>query len=336
MTAGYYLLDKPERVCDHWDMDERPTINLASLATHFSDERAAYELVESIRWPDGPVCPHCGVIDEAYPIKPQKSRQGKVRPRKLWKCKACKKQFTVTVGTIFERSHIPLNKWLLGVHLMCSAKNGVSAHELHRDLGIGYQAAWFMAHRVREAMRRPPLSDKFMGIVEADETWIGPRSTSYRKRGGQAFGNRSRTPVVTLVDRESGEARSHAVANVTAGTVNQVLFQHVDTASTLMTDQSNVYTRPGHKFVGHHTVDHSQEEYVRDRWITTNTVEGFFGQLKRSLNGTYHRVSEEHLHRYLAEFDLRYSTRKLPDGERTKRVIDQAGGRRLTYRDPTR
>src|SRR6266540_6953027 len=166
-------------------MDETPTINLASLAAHFSDERSAYELVESIRWPNGPICPHCGVIDEAYPIKPQKTRQGKVSARKLWKCKACKKQFTVTVNTIFERSHIPLNKWLLGVHLMCSAKNGVSAHELHRDLAIGYQAAWFMAHRVREAMRRPPLSDKFMGIVEADETWIGG-SRRYKKHGPEA------------------------------------------------------------------------------------------------------------------------------------------------------
>ncbi len=313
-------------------MDETLTINLASLASHFSDERAAYELVESIRWPDGPVCPHCGVIDEAYPIKPQKTRQGKVSQRKLWKCKACKKQFTVTVGTIFERSHIPLNKWLLGVHLMCSGKNGVSAHELHRDLGISYQSAWFMAHRVRHAMERPPLSNKFFGIVEADETWVGgPRR--YKKHGPKKFENKS--PVVTLVDRETGEARSHAVANVTAGTVHRVLFEQVDTASTLMTDQSNVYTLPGRKFIGHHTVDHSKDEYARDGWITTNTVEGFFGQLKRSLNGTYHRVSKEHLHRYLSEFDLRYSTRKMPDGERTKLVIDQAGGRRLTYREPT-
>ncbi len=218
---------------------------------------------------------------------------------------------------------------------MCSGKNGVSAHELHRDLGIGYQAAWFMAQRVRHAMARPPLSDKFFGIVEADETWVGG-TKNYKAHGRKAFDKSTRTPVVTLVDRETGEARSHAVANVTAGTVHRVLFDQVDTASTLMTDQSNVYTVPGRKFVGHHTVDHSEEEYVRDGWITTNTVEGFFGQLKRSLNGTYHRVSREHLHRYLAEFDLRYSTRTLTDGERTKRVIDQAGGRRLTYRDPTR
>jgi transposase-like protein len=241
---------------------EQPQINLASLAKHFSDERAAYELVESIRWPNGPVCPKCGVIGEAYPIKAQKTRSGKPTPRKLWKCKACKRQFTVTVGTIFERSHIPLSKWLLGIYLMCSGKNGVSAHELHRDLSIGYQAAWFMAHRIRHAMMRPPLSQKLFGIIEADEAYIGGKKHRIGHRAALA----AKTPVVTLINRETGEARSTVVADVTARTVTKVLNEEVHGASTLMTDKSKVYRPVGKTFVGHHTVDHERKEYARDGW----------------------------------------------------------------------
>lgn len=309
-------------------MEETPQINLASLAKHFSDERSAYELVESIRWPNGPVCPHCGVINEAYPIKAQKTRQGKVSPRKLWKCKACKKQFSVTVGTIFERSHIPLPKWLLGIYLMCSAKNGVSAHELHRDLRITYKAAWFMAHRIRHAMMRAPLSDKLFGIIEADEAYIGGRKRMAEK-------NDNKTPVVTLINRQTGEARSQVVPNVTASNVTRILRDETHPASTLMTDKSHLYKPVGATYTSHHKVDHQKKEYARDGWITTNTVEGFFGQLKRSLTGTFHHVSADHLHRYMHEFDLRYSTRKQADGVRVSRVIEQAGGRRLTYRPIT-
>lgn len=308
-----------------------PTINLANLAAHFSDEGKAYELLERVRWRNGPVCPHCGTVDEATYLEPKgegrKTRQGKVSHRRVWKCRACRKQFSVTVGTIFERSHIPLPKWLLAIHMLCSAKNGMSAHELHRTLGVSYKTAWFMAHRIRFAMTRSPLAEKLVGIVEADETYVGGR-----RRHGQ--GRKEKTPVLTLINRETGEARSQVVAEVTAKTLRSALIEEIDRERThLMTDSLPAYKKIGPTFQRHSTVDHWKKEYARGT-VTTNTVEGFFGQLKRSINGTYHKVSREHLHRYLAEFDLRYTTRTTTDSQRTVMVLEKTAGKRLMYREP--
>lgn len=192
--------------------DNEITLNLSTIAKHFSSEEAAYELIESIRWPNGPICPHCGSVDHAYYLTPKNGYRttstGRTTYRRVWKCADCREQFSVLVGTIFEDSKLPLSKWLLAIHLSCQGKNGVSAHELHRTLGITYKSAWFMAHRIRYAMERPPLVDKLQGIVEADETYIGGKAKGKRGRGAA-----NKTPVVTLVERD-GEARSRVMEHV--------------------------------------------------------------------------------------------------------------------------
>lgn len=307
-------------------------LNLSQIAKRFSDEAEAWKHIEALRWPDGPVCPHCGVVDHAYLLEPKSgartSRKGTVSARRLWKCGSCRQPFSVLVGTIFEDSKIPLSKWILAFHLMCAGKNGVSAHELHRSLGITYKSAWFMAHRIRLVMERPPLSDKLSGIVEADETYVGGKAKGKRGRGAL-----NKTPVVTLVERD-GAARSKVMKKVTAENVGALLTEHVDQHAALMTDGYPVYRKPGKQFASHQTVDHAKGEYVRGD-AHSNTVEGFFSQLKRSIDGTYHHVSERHLDRYLAEFDYRYSNRKVQDGERTARAVKQSAGKRLRYRQPT-
>lgn len=302
--------------------------------SRFQDPFAAADYLESIRWPDGPVCPHCGTLDEKhYRLKHQ--------TRKLWKCRACRKQFTVTVGTIFEGSHIPLNKWLLAFYLLCSSKKGMSAHQLHRMLGITYKSAWFMAHRIRYAMEQPAFSRLLSGTVEADETYIGgkkrrPNKKQWapidsskpdaRKQTGRGGGN---TPVVTLVER-GGEARSFRVANVTAETLGGAIRRNVDTSSHLRTDSFMSYVKVGREYASHEAVNHDVE-YVRGD-AHTNTAENFFSILKRGINGIYHHVSEAHLERYLAEFDFRFNARHLTDSERTRQALSMTEGKRLTYR----
>ncbi len=305
--------------------------NISQLAKHFSDEAEAWKLVERIRWPEGPICPHCGTIGKAYYLEPKdgprKTRTGKESARRVWKCAECRKQFSVLVGTIFEDSRIPLSKWLLAIHMLCAGKNGVAALELQRTLGVTYKSAWFMAHRIRYAMARPPLVDKLQGIVEADETYIGGKTSGKRGRGAA-----NKTPVVLLVERD-GEARAQAMRPVTGENVGKVLREHVDPQTTLFTDSYQVYTKPGQEFAAHETVDHGKGEYSRGV-VHTNTAEGYFSQLKRSIDGTHHHVSERHLDRYLAEFDYRYSTRKLKDGERTEMAIRKTAGKRLRYDEP--
>lgn len=307
-------------------------LTLSVIAKHYSDEAAAWEYLEQTRWPNGPICPHCGAVDNAYYLAPQsgerKTRTGKTSFRRLWKCGACRLQFSVLVGTIFEDSHLPVSKWLMAVHLLNAGKNGVSALELSRALGIAYRSAWFMAHRIRYAMTQPPLAGKLSRTVEADETYIGGKR--HGKRGRGALG---KTPVFTLVER-SGEARSQVMEHVTGESVGAVLNEQVDKNAVLMTDTLPVYQQPGQEFAAHEMVDHSKDEYARDTEhgrAYTNTAEGFFSQLKRSIDGTYHHVSAWHLHRYLAEFDYRYTTRKITDGERTVKAIRQAAGKRLHY-----
>ena len=289
----------------------------------YSDANAAREHLERLHWPYGPVCPRCGSLDRITKLAGKSTRPG------VYKCNECAKPFTVTVGTIFEDSKIPLNKWLLAFRLLSAGKKGFSAHELHRDLGITYKSAWFMAHRIREAMNieTGPLGGPD-SVVEADETYVG----------GKARNRATRKPapkkaVVALVERD-GRARSFHVANVNAATLRPLIVSNIDRASSLMTDESPVYVRTGREFAYHGAVNHSAGEYVRGVFHHSNTVENFFSIFKRGVIGTYHHMSEAHLGRYCAEFDFRYNTRLLSDTDRTAEAIKGARGKRLMYRQP--
>ena len=295
---------------------------------YFHDETAAYETLESIVWPNGPVCPHCGAMGRVSAIKGKTARVG------LKFCGDCRKQFTVKVGTVFESSHVPLYKWFQAVHLLASSKKGFSAHQLHRTLEVTYKTAWFMAHRVREAMRVMKVEP--MGgqnkVVEVDETYVG----------GKAKNRKSHVPskeaVVSLVER-GGQVRSFHVANVAAKTLRPVIEAHVSRASYVMTDESPVYPRVMKDMSGHGTVNHSAEEYVRAFFWHTNTVENYFSILKRGIVGVYHHVSPAHLHRYAAEFDFRYNERAAlgtDDATRSVRALKGIVGKRLTYRGTDR
>ncbi len=313
-------------------------MNLSTLAKHFSDEAAAWELVEKMRWPDGPVCPHCGDRNRAYFLKPRSGQRttstGKVSYRRLWKCKACRKPFSVLIGTIFERSQVPLSKWLLALYLMSASKNGIAANELRRTLGVTQPTAWFMLHRLREAMRLG-TTERFTGTVLADETYIGgdPENRhAWQREDGHDGRGTDKAPVVSLLNTTTGEVRSRVVANVNGLTLGTLILDNVDPmGSTLVTDQWKGYLPIGEHFAKHQRVNHSKGEYVRDGF-TTNPLEGFYSQLKRSIDGTHHNVSVEHLQRYVDEHDFRYSTCKMSDTARMERIIDQAQGRRLTYR----
>lgn len=293
---------------------------------HFLDADKAREHLESIRWPDGPECPHCGLIN-ATALKGKKHRKG------LYQCNACREQFSVTVGTVFERSKVPLHKWLLANHLIVSSKKGISAHQLHRMLGVTYKTAWFMMHRIREAMKSTPTGP--MGgegrTVEADETYFGRDKSKPVSR----MGIRHMNKIVSLVDRSTGRATSfHVTDSLTMETVGQILYTNVDRKSRLITDEANFYVHPGRQFAAHYTVNHSLKEYARDD-VTTNTIEGFFGIFKRGMKGIYQHCSSQHLHRYLAEFDFRYSHRSgcgFDDAARANEALKGIAGKRLTYR----
>ena len=308
---------------------------------HFHDEAAAFALVESIVWPNGPVCPHCGSKDRVYALKGVHSKASKKNPEGierygLKKCGNCRKQFTVRVGTVFESSHIPLHLWLQAFHLLCSSKKGISSHQLHRILEIKYQSAWFMSHRIREAMRSGSLSapmggDGGSGIVEADETFIGTKKGSKKRRG---YGHKN--AVLSLVERR-GEVRSFHVDDVKADTLVGIVKDNIDREARVMTDDASQYYKKLGEFSEHGVVNHSAEEYVRGD-IHTNTVEGYFSIFKRGMKGVYQHCSEKHLHRYLAEFDFRYNSRVangVNDEQRATRAVVGAKGKRLTYRDET-
>jgi transposase-like protein len=293
---------------------------------YFSDEAAAVAKLESIVWPKGPTCPHCGNVEGIYELKGKTTRIG------LKKCKACRKQFTVRVGTVFESSHIPLHKWFQAVFLMCSSKKGISAHQLHRTLEITYKSAWFMSHRIREAMRviNPDRFGGFGAPVEADETFIGHDKDKPKPKAGYAH----KHAVLSLIDRNSGKVHSRHVANVKAENLREVLFEQIYLDSTLMTDDAYHYRPLGTHFTGHKVVKHSKGEYVRGD-AHTNTLEGFFSIFKRGMKGVYQHCSKEHLHRYLAEFDFRYNERAalgVDDIERMFTALVGAKGKRLTYR----
>lgn len=300
-------------------------INLATLAQHFHSEDAARGFMERIRWPNGPVCPHCGSI-EAYRLEPKEGSTSPVR-KGVFKCKACRRQFTITVGTIFEDSHIPLNKWLLAIYLMCSSKKGMSAHQLHRSLDLTYKSAWFMAHRIRYTMTQPPLVDKLRGIVEADETYVGGRAHGKRGRGAD-----KKVPVFALVER-GGRVRSFGVKRVTGENLKSIMRQHVDSGAHIMTDEFAAYNGLQREFASHDVVGHADGEYVRGM-AHVNTAESFFSLLKRGIYGTFHHVSPHHLHRYLAEFGFRYDLRGVEDGVRTMVALERSKGKRLMLREP--
>lgn len=301
-------------------------------APHFHDEEAAYEFVEAHIWRNGRVCPKCGTVDQSGKLKGKSTRIG------VYKCYACRKPFTVKVGTIFESSHVKMHIWLQAIFLIASSKKGISSNQLHRTLGVTLKTAWFMSHRIREAMR--PGSDfGALGgegmFVEADETVIGGKERNKHKsrRNPKNIGAVGKQVAFSLVER-GGRVRSHHVPNVNAKTLRPIMEAQIDRQSYLMTDDAGQYRIIGPAFAGYETVNHGIEEYVRGD-AHTNTVEGYFSLLKRGINGTYHHVSQYHLKRYLAEFDFRYNERMglgVDDLERANRLLRGIVGKRLTYR----
>lgn len=298
----------------------------------YHDEDAARKCLEEIRWPNGVVCAHCGAKEEVRPLA------GKSMGAGWYYCEKCQDKFTVRVGTVYERSHIKLHKWLLGFRMMAASKKGISAHQLHRTLGITYKSAWFMAHRIREAMGETPSGplggkDK---VVEVDETFIGQPDYIFVNGKGwqQVRGFSTKRKVISLVER-GGRARSFKVENFRPDTIKMVL-SHISPESRLHTDEAHHYKKPGKQFAAHESVLHGGGEYARGD-VTTNTVEGFFSIFKRGMTGVYQHCSEQHLHRYLKEFDFRYSNRaklKIDDTMRTELAVKGAVGKRLTYRNP--
>jgi transposase-like protein len=293
----------------------------------FTDEDKAREHFEAIHWPNGPTCPHCGATSEHV-----KLMNGKTTRRGLYQCNACREPFTVKMGTVMESSHISYRKWALGFHLMAASKKGMSAHQLHRMLGVTYKTAWFMAHRIREAMR--PLDAEPMGgagkFVEADETYVGGKAKN------RAYKDPPRKEAVMSLVERGGKVRSHHVPEVTAKTLKPILVDAIAKDTHFRTDESPVYYKIGEDFASHLTVNHSISEYVRGD-AHTNTVEGYFSIFKRGIYGVYHHVSQQHLKRYLAEFDFRYNERialGVTDSQRATKAIKGAEGKRLTYRQP--
>jgi transposase-like protein len=319
-------------------------LSIPALAKRIPDETSAYAFLEELRWGDTPVCPHCASTTVGF-LTPKNgttrlTRTGSESPRRVWKCKnkECRKQFSALTGTIFHGSKISVRSWLFVLFEMCASKNGVSAREIQRKYDLTPKSAWFMTMRIREAMRRDPGTTKpMLGTIVADEAYIGGKS---RNAHGSLSAARKperiypeKTPVLTLIDKETGEARSKVMARITSDSLYTAIRNQVDFAnSRLMTDESNRYDFVGNQFGGgHDAVFHAGGEYVRGD-VTSNQAENYFSQLKRSLDGTHHRISATHLDRYLAEFDFRYSTRKLSDTQRMARLMGQTAGRRLTYK----
>jgi transposase-like protein len=304
----------------------------------FQDETKAREWLERRVWPHGPNCVHCGAIgDDVTKLEGAKHRPG------LYQCNQCREQFTVTVGTVFERSKIPLSKWLAALFLLTASKKGISAHQIHRSLGISYKSSWFMMHRLREAMRSGGLEPPGGGgkIVEADETYFGKADVMHvsKQRKGRPYTKRghhmNNRAIVALVER-GGRVRSFHPAVADGESVANIVRDNIAREAHLMTDESHLYTKVGWEFATHHTVKHSAGEYVRGKFHT-NTVEGYFSVFKRGMRGVYQHCKEKHLHRYLAEYDFRYNNREglgMNDLMRAELLASSIAGKRLTYRRP--
>ena len=312
---------------------------IAELPLACSSEGAAVEMMEWLRWGDSPACPRCGDTD----VYRMTSRQtGERNKRYLWRCRGCRDQYTVRIGTVFEDSRIPLRFWCYAFWKACSSKKGVSAKQIERETGLSYKSALFLMHRIRWAMAEEP-GELLRGVVEIDETFVGgkPRKGSapwhhmrpdQRRRGPAPDFKDRKTPVVAMVER-GGRVRAVTPERITAAALRHTVFGSVDRSARIMTDERPMYRHIGKHYAGHDVVNHSRNEYVRGD-VTTNTVEGFFSLLKRGVYGTFHSVSRWHLHRYVSEFAFRWNTRTLEDGARMQRAIQSAEGKRLRYRAP--
>jgi hypothetical protein len=324
---------------------------------HFNNTDVARDYLEAKLWPSGPFCPHCGVTENIYKLESKSTTVEKNRMRKgVYKCGGCRKQFTVTVGTIFEDSKIPLDKWLFATHLMCSSKKGVSALQLQRELwgetktesgkvkiNGSYRTAWFMCHRIRWAMTQSPMADAVkMGgnglVVEVDETYVGGKTTAKKGgRPGKPGPESNKTPVLALMER-GGNVRSFPIERATLKNIKPILQKHVDPTTHLVTDESSVYYMMKPDFFRHSTVNHSQKQYVRrdenQFKVTTNTVESFFSLIKRSVYGIHHHMSRKYLGQYSAERDFVYNNRRITDDARADKALESTRGKRLMLRAP--
>jgi transposase-like protein len=301
----------------------------------YNNEDAARAHLEGIRWANGVSCPLCGGLDRIAPVK-MMSKPSKAKPESTeqpgwYHCGDCRKKFTVRTGTIYERSHVPLHKWVLATQLLCSSKKGMSAHQLHRMIGVTYKTAWFMFHRIREAM----LDDSPAPIggpgksVQADETYFGTKDSKRGKEWSEKKGHSNKMSVVSLVSE--GKARTFHVDNANITTVREILLKNVTSDTELWTDESRLYVRVGKEFADHKTVKHTAGEYVRNG-AHVNNAENYFSIFKRGMKGVYQHCSEKHLQRYLTEFDFRYNNREITDFERAEIALKGADGKRLTYR----
>lgn len=306
---------------------------------YFHDEAAAFAHIESVLWANGRVCPHCGTVDNSYALKGVRSKPSKKNPEGaerhgLYKCGDCRKQFTVRKGTIFEESHLPMHKWLQAIYLMCASKKGFSAHQMHRVLEVQYKTAWFLYHRIREAMRSGELAPMGGGggDVEVDETFIGTEPGREKKQGVH-----HKMKILAIVDRDTKQARTVVIDDLTRTTIWPIVQQNVLKETRILTDQANVYRGIGREFSGHASVNHAAGEYVSYKTpdVHTNTVENYFSVFKRGMKGTYQHCGKQHLHRYMAEFDFRYNFRfanGVEDGARATFALRGVVGKRLTYR----
>jgi transposase-like protein len=323
--------------------------SIPALAARIVTEADAYKLLEELRWPGGKpdVCPHCGAVEKFYFLAPKdggdtrKTRTGADTARRLWKCATCRKKFSVLTGTVFHGSKIPIRTWLFVVLELSTSKNGVAAREIERKYNLTAKTAWFMLHRLREGMKRDSGAEFLSGVIVADETWIGGNPQNWHARKKLAMGPdrwvTQKTTVLSVIDKASGEARSAVIPNVRASTLRKAMERDLAInlgASTLHTDSATYYQRIAQTTKGHEFVNHKEGEYVRGQ-VSTNKAEGFFSQLKRSIDGTHHHVSVEHLPRYLAQFDWLYTHCHATDSQRLRLLLGNVGGRRLTYRPLT-
>ena len=316
-------------------------ITLGNMASRIPTEADAYIYLETLRWPEKPICPHCGVIGDHYYLKPKNgysraTTRGSVSERRVWKCKDCRKQFSATTNTVFHGSKVPLRTWLFVFFEMCCNKNGIAAREIARKYGMAPKTAWFMTRRIREAMANDD-SGKLSGKIVMDETYIGGKPENWHandpRRAKNGNSTSPKTAVVALICEESGEVRTKVVTTVSGPNIRQIIKENIETGTSILhTDSAGVYRTIGKEMAGHHVVNHHVGQYVTELSDGTNKAENFFSQLKRSISGTHHNISPEHLHRYLTEFAFRHGTHALSDTERMTLMMSQVPGRRLMYK----